>query len=122
MKLLKIMLVISIFSFQPFFAQENQEPEQSNIQTYTPSKLLEKGKWDIKWFNNLYTQTKGDINGITVDDLFAACIDHLKGWQATELACGYNTKIIALLEQALHECNLRHAERAGRGVTGTSKP
>ena len=62
------------------------------------------------------------INGITVDDLFAACIDHLKGWQATELACGYNTKIIALLEQALHECNLRHAERAGRGVTGTSKP
>jgi hypothetical protein len=67
MKLLKIMLVISIFSFQPFFAQENQEPEKSNIQTYTPSKLLEKGKWDIKWFNNLYTQTKGDINGITVD-------------------------------------------------------
>jgi hypothetical protein len=67
MKLLKIMLVISIFSFQPFFAQENQEPEQSNIQTYTPSKLLEKGKWDIKWFNNLYTQTKEDINGITVD-------------------------------------------------------
>jgi hypothetical protein len=61
------MLVISIFSFQPFFAQENQEPEQSNIQTYTPSKLLEKGKWDIKWFNNLYTQTKEDINGITVD-------------------------------------------------------
>lgn len=67
MKLLKIMLVISVFSFQPFFAQENQEPEQSNIQTYTPSKLLEKGKWDIKWFNNLYTQTKEDINGITVD-------------------------------------------------------
>jgi hypothetical protein len=61
------MLVISVFSFQPFFAQENQEPEQSNIQTYTPSKLLEKGKWDIKWFNNLYTQTKEDINGITVD-------------------------------------------------------
>jgi hypothetical protein len=67
MKLLKIMLLISVFSFQPFFAQENQEPEQSNIQTYTPSKLLEKGKWDIKWFNNLYTQTKEDINGITVD-------------------------------------------------------
>jgi hypothetical protein len=67
MKSLKIMLVISIFSFQPFFAQENQEPEQSNIQTYTPSKLLEKGKWDIKWFNNLYTQTKEDINGTTVD-------------------------------------------------------
>jgi len=67
MKLLKIMLLISVFSFQPLFAQEEQEPEQSNIQTYTPSKLLEKGKWDIKWFNNLYTQTKEDINGTTVD-------------------------------------------------------
>ena len=31
---------------------------QSNIQTYTPSKLLKKGQWDIKWFNNLYTETK----------------------------------------------------------------
>ena len=30
----------------------------SNIQTYTPSKLLNKGQWDIKFFNSLYTQTK----------------------------------------------------------------
>jgi hypothetical protein len=67
MKIFKIITLISIFSFQPFFAQENQEPEQSNIQTYTPSKLLEKGKWDIKWFNNLYTQTKEESNGITRD-------------------------------------------------------
>jgi len=67
MKLLKIIVLISILSFQPFFAQENQEPEQSNIQTYTPSKLLEKGKWDIKWFNNLYTQTKEDANGTIID-------------------------------------------------------
>ena len=67
MKSLKIILFISIFSIQPFFAQENQETVQSNIQTYTPSKLLEKGKWDIKWFNNLYTQTKKDENGTTID-------------------------------------------------------
>jgi hypothetical protein len=67
MKSLKIMLVISVFSFQPFFAQEEQEPELSNIQNYTPSKLLEKGKWDIKWFNNLYTQTSEDSNGMTRD-------------------------------------------------------
>jgi len=39
--------------------------EKSNIQSYTPSKLLEKGKVDIKWFNNLYTQTKAEANGIT---------------------------------------------------------
>ncbi len=31
----------------------------SNIQAYTPSKLLKKGQWDFKIFNNLYTQTKG---------------------------------------------------------------
>ncbi len=38
---------------QLFWGQD----ETSNIQNYTPSKLLEKGKWDLKWFNNLYTQT-----------------------------------------------------------------
>lgn len=43
-----------------------QEPT-SNIQTYTPSKLLNKGQWDVKWFNNLYTQTKGDLNGTTIN-------------------------------------------------------
>ena len=67
MKSLKIILLLCIFSFQFLFAQEVKEPEQSNIQNYTPSKLLEKGKWDIKWFNNLYTQTKKDENGTTID-------------------------------------------------------
>lgn len=37
---------------------------QSDLQTYTPSKLLEKGKLDLKVFNNLYTQTRSaDANG-----------------------------------------------------------
>ena len=40
------------------FAQEDEQETRSNIQTYTPSKLLNKGQWDIKWFNNLYTQTR----------------------------------------------------------------
>ncbi len=41
-----------------------QEEEQSNIRTYTPSKLINKGQWDIKWFNNLYTERKfADDNG-----------------------------------------------------------
>ena len=47
-------------------AQE-REPVKSNIQTYTPSKLLDKGQWDVKFFNNLYTETKGSYNGITSD-------------------------------------------------------
>jgi hypothetical protein len=67
MKSLKILFILSVFSVQSGIAQENQEQEQSNIQTYTPSKLLEKGKWDIKWFNNLYTQTKEESNGNTRD-------------------------------------------------------
>lgn len=37
---------------------QDTKVEKSNIQTYTPSKLLNNGQWDIKWFNNLYTETK----------------------------------------------------------------
>jgi hypothetical protein len=67
MKSLKFSTLVSILLVQLSFSQEIEETEQSNIQTYTPSKLLEKGKWDIKWFNNLYTQTKEDRNGETFD-------------------------------------------------------
>ena len=44
-------------------AQED-DTVKSNIQTYTPSKLLSKGQWDIKLFNNLYTETRGSYNGV----------------------------------------------------------
>lgn len=39
-------------------SQEEDEIVKSNVQEYTPSKLLNKGQWDIKFFNSLYTQTK----------------------------------------------------------------
>lgn len=43
---------------------QKDKVEKSNIQTYTPSKLLNNGQWDIKWFNNLYTETKfADADG-----------------------------------------------------------
>ncbi|SFD42966.1 hypothetical protein SAMN04489722_109124 [Algibacter lectus] len=46
-------------SFTGFAQQDDSiENKKSNIQTYTPSKLLSSGQWDIKWFNNLYTETK----------------------------------------------------------------
>jgi len=38
--------------------QDEPQQEKSNIQQYTPSKLIGKGQVDLKWFNNLYTQTK----------------------------------------------------------------
>ena len=44
-----------VFLVTAFFSLEAQD---SNIQIYTPSKLMQSGQWDIKWFNNLYTETK----------------------------------------------------------------
>lgn len=43
--------------------------EQSNVQQYTPSKLLGKGQWDIKFFNSLYTQTKQTDGGSEAQDI-----------------------------------------------------
>ena len=64
-----ILSFILLFNSLFLFAQEEEELFEgaTNIQNYTPSKLLEKGKWDIKWFNNLYTQTKEDRNGETFE-------------------------------------------------------
>jgi hypothetical protein len=45
------------------FSQEDEETTRSNVQEFTPSKLLNKGQWDIKFFNSLYTQTKSTGEG-----------------------------------------------------------
>jgi len=58
-RFIHIATTIALFSFSQGFSQEEEvKEEKSNIQTYTPSKLLSKGQWDIKWGNNLYTETK----------------------------------------------------------------
>ena len=51
------------------FSQEEEESTRSNVQEFTPSKLLNKGQWDIKFFNSLYTQTKttGEGTGESFD-------------------------------------------------------
>ncbi|ADV48271.1 hypothetical protein I2486_04670 [Cellulophaga sp. E16_2] len=53
-------LALAVFTLALTFgvAQEDQEQGKSNIQQYTPSKLIGKGQLDVKWFNNLYTQTE----------------------------------------------------------------
>ncbi len=38
--------------------EEDTETSGSVIQNLTPSKLIAKGQFDLKWFNNLYTQTE----------------------------------------------------------------
>jgi len=54
--LIAFLLTLSFFGFAQ--QDDSVENKKSNIQTYTPSKLLSSGQWDIKWFNNLYTETK----------------------------------------------------------------
>lgn len=59
--ILKIILAtVLTFSFT-IAAQDNEgdnDSKASNIQIFTPSKLMSKGQWDIKFFNNLYTETE----------------------------------------------------------------
>ncbi len=45
-----------------------QESEKSNLQTYTPSVLLNKGQIEVQFFNNIYTQTSySDATGEHID-------------------------------------------------------
>lgn len=65
-KLQQIALFLMLFLAVAAVGQvDSTDVVQSNIQNYTPSKLLEKGKIDIKWFNNLYTQTRAENRGTT---------------------------------------------------------
>lgn len=56
-----IVSLIAILCFAYTFAQEDDQTG-SVIQTLTPSKLIGKGQYDIKWFNNLYTQTESTFS------------------------------------------------------------
>jgi hypothetical protein len=56
MKKLTLLLLAITTSITGF--SQDDDTSGSNIQTYTPSKLLSQGQWDIKFFNNLYTQTE----------------------------------------------------------------
>ena len=61
MKKVSILLILLAISFLGF-SQDDEDSQKSVIQEYTPSILLKKGQWDIKWFNNLYTQTKSTFS------------------------------------------------------------
>lgn len=54
-----LLLLTALFVNTQIIAQDEDEPQQGSvIQTLTPSKLIGNGQYDIKWFNNLYTQTE----------------------------------------------------------------
>jgi hypothetical protein len=78
----KVITLMAIVAFTLVgFSQENQDQEKSVIQEYTPSKLLNKGQWDIKWFNNLYTQTESTFSEgkETRQTFFTSTIDVFTG-------------------------------------------
>lgn len=60
-----ILATLLFFGFTTAAQEDNTS--KSNIQTYTPSKLLDKGQWDLKVFNNLYTETKTTFNDVEAD-------------------------------------------------------
>ena len=63
MKMIKkgFFTILLCLVFSTGVAQEEQD-QGSVIQTLTPSKLIAKGQFDIKWFNNLYTQTESTFS------------------------------------------------------------
>jgi hypothetical protein len=56
-----LFLLGTLFAFFMGISQDSTQ-QKSNIQKYTPSKLIGKGQLDLKWFNNLYTQTKSTFS------------------------------------------------------------
>ncbi len=69
-KLIKITLGVTLaLSSTLGFAQDEEESELSNIQKFTPSKLLAKGQWDIKTFNSVYTQTRKTDSGSSSESI-----------------------------------------------------
>lgn len=63
------LLLGTLIGFAQEDIDEQGEPQSSNVQTYTPSKLLDKGQWDIKFFNGLYTETRQTGDGSTARDI-----------------------------------------------------
>lgn len=60
--LLAALIFLNFNAYSQEIEVEVEQPEKSNIQEYSPSKLLKKGQWDIKWFNGLYTQTRSTFS------------------------------------------------------------
>lgn len=83
----KIIFSLAFLCTIPFVkAQDTQDNEQerSNILEYTPSKLVNKGDWDFKVFNNLYTQTvvangDGDKVDVPRSNFFTTTIEAYTG-------------------------------------------
>ncbi|EDP69921.1 hypothetical protein FBALC1_10327 [Flavobacteriales bacterium ALC-1] len=81
-KKIALVLMLIIIS-NPILSQEDTDTKRSVIQDFTPSILLKKGQWDIKWFNNLYTETQATFGGnksdIPRNTFFTSTVDVFTG-------------------------------------------
>ena len=99
MKKTIVLLVLTALPLKGLTQENKEENQGSVIQTYTPSKLLKNGQWDIKWFNNLYTETKdlfgadGTKQDIPRNTFFTSTVDVFTGISSTS-----NLNIGLLLE------------------------
>ena len=58
-------------------------------------------------------------NGAFVEGVIAAALDRLQFYQTTKFKCRENALAITKLEEALHWCQHRTADREARDVEGT---
>lgn len=80
-----LLIALLLISYQGFSQEDEDTDTKSVIQEYTPSILLKKGQWDIKWFNNLYTETKdlfgpnGSKRTVPRNSFFTSSLDIFTG-------------------------------------------
>ncbi|GGI56661.1 hypothetical protein [Winogradskyella haliclonae] len=80
MKRIITTVIALVIGFTGFSQEDEQEDQGSVIQNLTPSKLIGKGQVDIKWFNNLYTQTRQldaneEVQDIARENFFTSTLD-----------------------------------------------
>ncbi len=84
MKKIFTLVFAVLFTISAFAQDDTDEDQGSVIQNLTPSKLIGKGQVDIKWFNNLFTQTRaadsnGDVSTIDRENFFTSTLEAFYG-------------------------------------------
>ena len=86
MKKNALLIALSLIFSLSIQAQDDDNDDQAGsvIQNLTPSKLIGKGQVDVKWFNNLFTQTRnadvnGDVSAVDRGNFFTSTLDFFYG-------------------------------------------
>ena len=64
-------------------------------------------------------EQRQESNGAFVEDVIAAALGRLQFYQLSKFRCRENALVITKLEEALHWCQHRTADRERRDVEGT---